>query len=112
MAKSKTVKNEVAAPGQFTKENVPALLEAVNAKMNELKSRFGGDDKGLKNDELDGFGNISSITDVPNLIQAISAVVGREKAYKEAIKLTDSSVTLSKYPFKLNGSTSSVWIKC
>ena len=105
-------KNEVAAPGQFTKENVPAMLEVINAQITELKGRFGGNEESLKNDSLDGFGNISNITEVSVLIQAISSVKGREAGYKDAMKDTDKTITLTKYPFKLNGSSSSVWIKC
>ena len=105
-------KNEVSVAGQFSKENVPAMLEVVNAQIKELQSRFGGDKSTLSNDELDDFGRVSDIKDVPTLIKAISAVNSREKAYKEAITLTDKTITLTKFPFKLNGSTAKVWIEC
>jgi|GEM_PF-2765410 len=105
-------KNEVSVKGQFSKENVPAMLEMTNKKIKELENRFGGNEDKLSNDDLDGFGPISDITDVSDLIKAISSVQGRETGYKSAIKVADKTVTLTKYPFKLNGSSPSTWIKC
>jgi hypothetical protein len=95
-------KNEVSAPGAFTKDNVPALLEAVQKKIADLKSKFGSEDSALSNDDLgQPFGHISSIDNVPMLIRAISSVRGRESAYKSAIAETDKSITLTKFPFKV-----------
>jgi len=102
----------VAVSGQFTKENVPALLAQVNAKIDKLTKNFGGDEPGLTNDDLDGFGSISNISDVSELIKAVSSVQGREAGYKVAIKeIKADGVTLTKFPFKINGSGSSAWIK-
>jgi len=99
-------KNEVSVNGAFTKDNVPALLEAVQAKIAALKGKFGGEDSVLTNDDLgQPFGNISSINDVPMLIRAISSVRGRETAYKSAITETEKSITLTKFPFKVCGTS-------
>ena len=105
----------LAVKGQFTKAQVPELLEVVLAKINALKKNYGGNEPGLSNDNLPGFGKISDLSDVPTLVQAISSVRGREKGYVEAMeKDVDSelvlNVTLTKFPFKLSGSTAKVWV--
>lgn len=110
MAKGK--KNEVAAPGQFlpTMDKVPELLAQVEASMKALKSKYGGDsDDTPANGQLDGFGDLTSVEDISTLVQAHSAVVNREKAYKGSAKTL--GVSVSKYPFKINGATAAKWEK-
>lgn len=97
--------------GQFTTDQVPDLLQVIEAKIKELKKRFGGEEKPLTNDNLDGFGSISSIDKVPNLIRAISSVRGREKAYKDAFDETPKEVTLELYPFEINGVSADAWVR-
>jgi hypothetical protein len=104
------VEQGLAKAGQFTTEMVPDLLQVLEEKIKELKKKFGGDEKPLTNDNLDGFGNISSIDKVPNLVRAISSVKGREAAYKNAFDFTAPEITLEKFPFEINGTGAEAWV--
>jgi hypothetical protein len=99
-------KNEVSKKGQFSKKDVPEMLDAVRGQIKALKERFGSDTGGLKNDDMGSpFGRISDMSDVPSLIRAIASVKGREASYKDAIKECDKVITLTKFPFKVCGTS-------
>ena len=103
-------KNEVAAPGQFSMDDVPNLLAQVTNKMDALRAKYGGDSDDTPADgNLDGFGDLKANDDIPTLVRAHSAIVGREAAYKVSAKALD--VNLTKHPFKLSGSSAPKWIK-
>ena len=95
-----------------SRDQIPALLERALAKKDELKKQYGQDIEDLSNDNLEGFGNISSIEEVTTLVKAISSVKGREAAYKVAMKdVKVPGVTLIEYPFKVNGTSAKRWIE-
>ena len=103
-------KNEVAAPGQFSMDDVPNLLAQVTNKMDALRAKYGGDSDDTPADgNLDGFGDLKANDDIPTLVRAHSAIVGREAAYKVSAKALD--VNLTTHPFKLSGSSAPKWIK-
>jgi len=104
-----TKKNQVAEKGQFTLDNVPDYLELVEKKIDELRKKIKGDDGDVLSDtNLEGFGDLSKIEEVDQLVRAHSSIVNREVAYKKSAKALD--VKLSKYPFEINGVSASRWV--
>lgn len=108
MAKKATSKKHAVAVGnQFglTQQDVPNLLDQVNAKIKELK----GEDETAHQTtgELDGFGNIFNINNPADLIKAYSSVKGRFEAYKKAA--AEMGIK-NPPPFKLGDSTADKWL--
>ena len=92
----------------LTKKDVPGLLETVLAKIKAIKGDI--PDKPKTEVELYGFGYISKITSLDELIKAHSSVSNRKKAYDESAKnIVPEGI---KTPvFKLNGHSASEWIE-
>ena len=91
-------------------DDVPNLLAQVTNKMDALRAKYGGDSDDTPADgNLDGFGDLKANDDIPTLVRAHSAIVGREAAYKVSAKALD--VNLTKHTFKLSGSSAPKWIK-
>lgn len=92
---------------KYTQENIPAMLAAVTAKITLLK---GGIPKEAttKGKDLPGFGEITSIKTVQELVQAHSSVTNKARVYKESAEILD--IPLKKYPFKLNGCSEEQWV--
>ena len=61
-----------------------------------------------KSKSLPGFGEITKITKVSDLIKAHSSVINRAKAYAESAAALD--LKLAKFPFKLEGCTEKQWV--
>ena len=100
-------KNELSLGGQFKVENVPALLEKINAQIKVLKGEHS--DEPLTNGDLGApFGQITSINDVPTLVRATSMVIGMEENYAKAAKV--QGVDIKVFPFKLGSHAADRWI--
>ena len=95
---------DLAALGQ---KGVPELLKQVVGKIAGLT---GGkvNTKTTKGTRLPGFDEIQNITKVSVLIQAMSSIRAREKAYGESAK--ELNLSTIKFPFKLEGFTAKQWI--
>lgn len=95
-----------------SRDQIPDLLNKVISKKKDLKKAYGGDVEDLTNDDLQPFGKISKLTDVPTLVKAISSIKGREAAYEDAFKLvTIPGVVADKYPFRINNTSSKRWVE-
>lgn len=113
MAKSKTKLKETTTVAvqdiALTKENVPQLLEVVNARIKNLQ---------LKNEtvqpitkELEHFGRIDKITTLSTLVAAHSSLKNRERFYKESGKELIEDVYGRKTPeFIVEGHSVSEWV--
>lgn len=88
-------------------DGIPKLLEEVNKKINSLKGG-NSENESTKGTQLPSFGEIAKIDKVTTLIQAVSSVRARQKAYAEAAKELDASTT--KFPFKLAGFSADTWV--
>lgn len=110
MAAKKAAKNEVSVGGQFTLDSVPDLLAKVEAEMDALKAKFGGDsDETPANGELEPFGNLNDVNDISTLISAYSLITGRSIAYERAAKALGQDI--KKHPFKEGGASLDKWEK-
>ena len=79
---------------QFTKEDVPGMLEKVNAAIEAIKQ--GIPEKKQTTGDLDGFGPIDEIDSVEQLIKAHSSVTGRARAYEASYAALAAKSKLKK----------------
>lgn len=101
-------KNEVSVAGQFTQEDVPAMLEKVTEQLETLigsKTK----DSTTKGVDLPGFGCLENIDDVQQLIKAHSSVNGKEAAFKASVK--ELNLKLKLKPFTISNITPAQWKK-
>jgi hypothetical protein len=105
MAKGKA-KNEVATAGQFTQNDVPAMLEQVNEKISAL-TKASDREPSTKGKTLPGFGEIARIENCGDLIKAYSSVTGRRDAYDKAFK--EMKIKTKKPPFTIDGVGADKW---
>ena len=101
-------KNELMIGGEaFKIENAAEYLKKTEEAIKAIKGAE-DEDESVKGKSLPGFGEISNINDISELIKAYSSVSGKEKAYEEAAK----EMGLSKTPaFKIEGVSADVWKK-
>lgn len=106
-----TKKNEVALTSQFTKENVPALLEHVNSKIDAIK-KPNKKSSSVNGKSLPGFGQLNNITDLSILIQARTSVNGKYNAYqKEVDTMTKEGTIVGEAPeFQIDGCSAEDWL--
>jgi hypothetical protein len=106
-AKKEAVEQGLAVAKQFTQDDIPGLLETVNEKIKMIK---GGIPKGTKTTgSLEGFGKVSSIETVEDLLKAYSMVKAKAAAFKDAAD--DILPEGIKLPImKISGSAPSAWI--
>lgn len=105
MAKT-SKKNEVAVADQFTKDNIPLMLEQINAKIAELK---GGQTKtaSTKGISLGQFGRLEDINDVSQLILAYATIESRMEKYAGVV----DKLGLTKAPeFQEGGVDGPTWL--
>jgi len=105
---TKSTKSEVSVKGQFTQENVPAMLEQVNKKIATLKGGA-GKEPSTSGKNLPGFGEIAKITNEAELIKAYSSVTGRAKAYADAA--TAMKIKTKVPAFVLDGIAPAKWLE-
>jgi hypothetical protein len=101
-------KGEVATKGQFTQNDVPAMLEQVTAQLESLAGDTTKKPK-TENVELPGFGLLNNIEDVQQLIKAHSSINAKEAGFKASVK--ELKLTLKLKPFTVNGIAPDVWKK-
>jgi hypothetical protein len=99
-------KNEVATAGQFTQNDVPAMLEQIKSKIAELVGS-GKKEPSTKGKHLPGFGEIVTIEKEADLIKAYSSVTGREDSYNAAAKAM--KIRTKVPPFVIDGISASKW---
>ena len=104
--RSYTKKNEVATKGQFTQNDVPAMLEQIKSKIAELVGS-GKKEPSTKGKHLPGFGEIVTIEKEADLIKAYSSVTGREDSYNAAAKAM--KIRTKVPPFVIDGISASKW---
>jgi len=99
-------KNEVSKKGQFTQNDVPAMLEKVTEQLNAL---MGGAPKesSTKGVQCPGFGLIENIDDVQQLVKAYGSIIGKEEYFKTAVKELGLKIKLK--PFTVNDITPAKW---
>ena len=104
MAKGK--KNEVAVAGQYSQNDVPAMLDNVTK---QLEALVGNNDKKATTDgiHLPGFGEINEIEDVQQLIKAHSSINAKEAGFNASCK--ELKLKLKLKPFNINGVTPTQW---
>lgn len=108
LAKAENTPGTMAALAAQGQDGIPGMLELVKKKISELKKGQVGD-ASTKGKNLPGFGEITKITKVSDLIKAHSSVVNRAEAYaKSAATL---GLSTAKFPFKLDGCTTGQWVK-
>ena len=97
---------ELSIAGQFKQEDIPKMLETVNAKILKLK---GGPEKEASTigKTLDPFGEIANIDTIDELIKAYSSISARESLYKEAIK--ELKLKIKVPTFNIDGITPKKW---
>lgn len=111
MAKAKETTTAVSVQGQFTTNDVPALLAQAQAKLEELSGPAKGEVKEITS-SLPGFGRIQDIDSLEVLIKAASSIRGKEAGYKAAFKKDFAGLTGKKQPaFAIEGHSASLWIK-
>lgn len=95
MAKQdKNKETALSVKGQFSLENVPVMLEQVNAKIKALK---GDKERAAKiTESLAGFGKISDIKEPARLIDAYAFITRKAAAYKEFSDVFQAIDTLNK----------------
>ena len=81
----KNAKKETTAVAVLGQNDVPTMLEQVNAQIKSLKG-------GLPNvtettGQITGFGMVKDINSVSELIKCASSILGKESAYKNAAKV-------------------------
>lgn len=113
MAKSKTKLKETTTVAvqdiALTKENVPQLLEVVNARIKNLQLKYETVQPITK--ELEHFGRIDKITTLSTLVAAHSSLKNRERFYKESGKELIEDVYGRKTPeFIVEGHSVSEWV--
>lgn len=111
MATKKTstavAKKETLDMANLSQQNVPGMLKMVSDQLKSL--RGDAPDKVGTDSELPGFDKkIKSFDSVQELIMAHSSVKNRAKFY--AISAAELDVSVTKYPFKLNGHTEEEWL--
>lgn len=91
---------------QFTQEDIPALLEKVTKQINDIKGDL---PKATKTTgTLDGFGKISDISTVTNLIKAYSMIDAKADAYDQAAaEILPEGI--KKPALSINGSSPASW---
>ena len=105
--KKKTEEQGLSTSEQFTQNDIPRMLETVNEQIRKIKGDL---PKATKTTgTLDGFGTISSIATVEDLIKAHSMIVAKEAAYNASAEEI-LPVGVKKPPFVLDGSAPSSWI--
>lgn len=97
--------NDLVSLGQ---DGIPELLEQVNQKIKTItgnsKPKASTDGKNFP-----GFGTINSVKKVGDLIKMHSAVVNRAEAYTKSAKTLNLSLT--KFPFKIEGCSKNQWVE-
>lgn len=88
-------------------DGVGPLLERTIAKIKALTGGQSDSKETTKGVSLPGFGKVEDIKKVSTLIQALSSVRARVKAYEETAN--DLDISLVKFPFKLENITSKTW---
>ena len=91
----------------MTTTDVPAMLEMVRKKMEDIKGV--ADAPKYAASELEGFGKIESITDPAQIIRALASVKSRAVAYTESAKILSDGVSVPAPAFKINGYTAERW---
>lgn len=107
LANAEQTPGTMAAFAAMGQEGIPGMLELVKKQISALKKGQVGDSS-TKGKNLPGFGEISKITKVSDLIKAHSSVVNRAKAYAESASTLGLKTT--KFPFKLDGCTEKQWV--
>lgn len=102
-------KAELALTGSnFTQENIPTLLEAVNAKILALKGDNEKDSRISRT--LGSFGTISDITDINKLREAYAYITQKVKVIASHDKVFIASSPSTPLPvYKEGGVTVEVW---
>ena len=96
-------KNETGVA--LTANDVPTMLENVNAKIKALKVEIKEDNKITSS--LPGFGNVGDIDTVEKLVEAQSMIDTKEDAYKKAAK--KMKVDVKKFPFSIGNHSAKEW---
>lgn len=99
---------QVSVKGQFTQNDIPKLLEKVNAQIKSLTSN--DDNIKVITKELPGFDKIHSTEDVVLLLKAVSSVKGKSEAY-DAVAAEYLPEGFKKPAFELAGHSSKEWLE-
>jgi hypothetical protein len=98
----KVVETGVAVTGQFSEKDIPGLLEKINAKISQLN---GDQEKAsrITGDLGNGFGKISSITDINTLRRAYAYVTHQDEAVNKFNDIFKSVAPTVKLPVLKEG---------
>lgn len=109
MAKKEIISTGVAVAGQFTQQDIPSLLEKVNAQISALKGDKESNSR-ITGELGNGFGKVASITDVNQLREAYAYVTHKEEAVKKFDEIFKAATPGIKLPvLKEGGSTATQW---
>lgn len=100
--KSESMNDQITS--LVTVDNIPGVLEMLNARIANLKRIEETPYRTTGN--LEVFGNLTQETKIENLIKAFSMVRGKEQAYHDAAK----ELGLTSYPnFSISGGNTEDW---
>lgn len=99
--------SKVLVKKELSKDDVPSMLQIVTEQIQEIKGNLPKEPKTTK--ELPGFGKISSINTVEQLIKAASSVIAKKEAYDEAAKeIVPEAIKVPT--FTINGVSAPAWL--
>lgn len=108
MSKTKNTETGLSVKGQFTLEQVPSMLDQVNAQIKALK---GDKERSAKiTESLGVFGRVQDIKEPGKLIDAYAFITRKANAYAEFLPVFQAIDPLSKLgSFKESGHSLQAW---